>query len=116
MSAAKPRRPVPPDFAAGPDQDLEGLGGPAVDGPAETDVEGLGPGGDIDQLDSTHRTTRATRRKSDEMGLDPRADDDGLDTDGAYDTEAYDSGLGQDPGLEAPEAAEGADGSDTRSR
>ena len=114
MSAGKPRRRVPPDFAAGPDQDLEGLGGPTE--PAEKDVEGLGPGGDVDRLDSTHRTTPSTRRKSAETGLGPRADDDGLDTDEANDAEAYDSGLGQDPGIDSPQTAEADDGSDTRSR
>lgn len=119
MSSMKPKRPVPPDLGAAPDQDLEGLGGPAVSGPPEHDVEGLGPGGDVDHLDSTHRAPAAVRRKTRESGLDPRADDDALDTEDAYRTEAYDSGLGQDPGqggIEAEEQGEEMDDADTRSR
>lgn len=115
MATMKQTRPIAPDLDT-PGQDLEGLGGPAVSGPPERDVEGLGPDGDVDDLDSTHRTPPRASRLAPEMGLDPREDDDGLDTDDAFRTEAYDSGLGQDAGLEGEGSNDEMDGADTRSR
>lgn len=117
MANVNPREPAVPGLDPG--SDLDGWGGPAVDGPIDRDVEGLGPDGDVDHLDSTHRTTPSVTGLSPELGLDPRADDDALDTEEAYGTEAYDSGLGQDPGsvgIDTGEVGGATDGADTRSR
>jgi hypothetical protein len=117
MANVKPRWPAAPDVEAG--NDLEGWGGAGVTGPIDRDVEGLGPDGDVDNLDSTHRTPPSASGPSPELGLDPRADDNALGTHEPYGSEAYDTGLGQDPGtagIDTAEVGSTVDGADTRSR
>jgi hypothetical protein len=115
MSEADPRR---------PGRGLEPDAAPAVDPALSGDGSPLSAEGDADMLDSTHRVDETVAADLSVLGLDPREDDDGLDSGDAFATEAYDSALGQDPGelnvrnpgeADLPEPTTD-DGADARSR
>jgi hypothetical protein len=115
MSAADPRR---------PDRALEPDAASAVDAGLSGDGSSRAAEGDANMLDSTHRVDDTIATDVSVLGLDPREDDDGLDSGDAFATEAYDSALGQDPGelnvrnpgeADLPEPTTD-DGADARSR